>query len=102
MYSHIRYARRTANVVLALCGSLVGFVLFAPSAFAMIARPMGGASPVVSPQPQPIVLRTVVTGGMAGWLIALIAVGAALLAGTVAVVTDRARSAQRKPSVSGA
>ena len=33
---------------------------------------------------------------MPGWQIALIAVGAALLAGTVAVLLDRARAAHRK------
>ena len=34
-------------------------------------------------------------GGMPGWQIALIAVGAALLAATVAVLADRARAARR-------
>ena len=37
----------------------------------------------------------VVIGGMPGWQIALIAVGAALLAATVAVLLDRARVARR-------
>jgi hypothetical protein len=36
-----------------------------------------------------------VTGGMAGWQIALIAVGAALLGAVVAVLLDRARAARR-------
>jgi hypothetical protein len=39
---------------------------------------------------------------MAGWLITLIAVGAALVAATVAVFMDRARGANRRPSVSAA
>ena len=41
-------------------------------------------------------VRTVVTGGMHGWQIALIAIGAALLAATVALLLDRARAAHRK------
>jgi hypothetical protein len=36
---------------------------------------------------------------MAGWLITLIAVGAALLAATVAVFMDRARAAHRRLTV---
>jgi hypothetical protein len=36
-------------------------------------------------------------GGMTGWQIALIAIGAALLAATVAVLLDRARTARRNP-----
>jgi hypothetical protein len=35
------------------------------------------------------------SGGMAGWQLALIAIGAALLAATVAVVLDRARATRR-------
>ena len=38
----------------------------------------------------------VVTGGMPGWQIALIAIGAALLAATAAVLADRAWAARRK------
>ena len=37
--------------------------------------------------------HVVVTGGMPGWQIALIAVGAALLAAALAVIADRARTA---------
>ena len=39
--------------------------------------------------------HVVVTGGMPGWQITLITAGAALLAATLAVVTDRARTAHR-------
>ena len=35
------------------------------------------------------------SGGMAGWQIALIAIGAALLAATIAVLLDRARATRR-------
>ena len=40
--------------------------------------------------------RTIVAGGMPGWQIALIVVGAALLAAAVAVLADRARAARRR------
>ncbi len=41
--------------------------------------------------------HVVVTGGMPGWQIILIAVGAALLTATLAVIADRARTAHRHP-----
>jgi hypothetical protein len=99
--NHIHFVRRTASVVLAVCSTLFALVLFAPSAFAMI-NYMGGSSPAVPPQQRPTVVHTVLTSGMAGWLITLIAVGAALLAATVAVFMDRARAAHRNPTVSAA
>jgi len=45
---------------------------------------------------------TVVVGGMPGWQIALIAVGAALAAATVAVLADRGWAARRKAAMSAA
>ena len=42
--------------------------------------------------------HVVVTGGMPGWQITLIAVGAALLAAALAVIADRARTAHRHPA----
>jgi len=47
-------------------------------------------------------VRTVVVGGMPGWQIALIAVGAALAAATVAVLADRAWTSRRKPAAAAA
>jgi uncharacterized membrane protein YozB (DUF420 family) len=41
-------------------------------------------------------VRTIVAGGMPGWQIALIAVGAALLAAALAVLADRALAAHRR------
>ena len=43
--NHFQFVRRTATVVLAICGSLLSFALFAPSAFAMIPGP--GRTPTV-------------------------------------------------------
>ena len=39
-------------------------------------------------------IHTVVTGGMPGWQIALIAAGAAVVAAVIAVLADRARVAR--------
>ena len=47
-------------------------------------------------------VHTVVAAGMTGWQIALIAIGAALLAATIAVLLDRARTARRNPLAEGA
>lgn len=52
-----------------------------------------GDPPPVFPAPTHTV--TLVTGGMAGWQITLIAVGAVLLAATVAELLDRARTTRR-------
>ena len=53
-----------------------------------------GTEVVVAPVSATTV-HVVSSGGMAGWQIALIAIGAALLAATAAVVLDRARAARR-------
>jgi len=47
-------------------------------------------------------VHTVVIGGMPGWQIALIALGAALLAATAAVAVYRAWTARRKPVTAAA
>jgi len=94
--TQIRYLRRAGSVVLATAASLLSFVLCAPSAFALIERPVSdGSSPSLSPGPVPTTTH-LVNAGMAGWQIALISVGAAVLVATLAVVTDRARAAQRQ------
>jgi len=45
---------------------------------------------------QPLRVHTIVAGGMPGWQIALIAIGAAILAAALAVTLDRARTAHRQ------
>jgi hypothetical protein len=52
--------------------------------------------------PGPVPVHTVVAGGMPGWQITLIAAGAALIAATVAVLADRARTARRKSAAAAA
>jgi hypothetical protein len=99
---NIRHAKQAARVVIAVCSTLFASVLFAPSAFARISHLDGGAPVVAPPQPHPTVVHSIVAGGMAGWQITLIAVGAALLAATGAVLMDRTRAARRGPTVSAA
>jgi len=41
-------------------------------------------------------VHTIVTGGMPGWQIALIAIGAAILTAALAVTLDRARTTHRQ------
>jgi hypothetical protein len=74
---------------------LLTSVLFAPSAFAMVVHPFpsGPTSPAPSPT-APSVAHNVVVGGMAGWQISLIAVGAALAAAALALLADRVRYAR--------
>jgi len=94
----LRHIRRFAAALAGLAGALAAFG--ATPAFAMHVPPSGSGSGVttspVGPTPPPVQVHTVVVGGMPGWQIALIAVGAALLAATAAVLLDRARAARRK------
>jgi hypothetical protein len=97
----IRRIRRIAGALagLALC---LGLAVAAPAAFATILPPFGVSGAVTTPAPPPVQVHTVVVGGMAGWQIALIAVGAALVAATIAVLLDRARAARLRPLTEGA
>ena len=90
----LKRIRRFAAVLAGLAGALVAFG--ATPAFAMHVPPPGGTTSPVGTTTPPVEVHTVVVGGMPGWQIALIAVVAALLAATVAVLLDRARSARRK------
>jgi hypothetical protein len=91
--------RRLGAALAGLAGALLAFAATAPAAFAVRRPPLPPAhvhypvrqAPVLAP------VHTVVVDGMPGWQIALIAVGAALLAATLAVLADRAWTARRKP-----
>jgi hypothetical protein len=79
---------RAAAIV---AGGMLALTAASPAAFAMLEPPPGdGGTPV-----QPVV-HTVTVGGTPGWQIALLAVGAALVAAFIAVLLDRARSARRQ------
>ena len=93
----IRHIRRIAAVL----ASLAGTVLVATPAFARLEPDPGAGYVAPASVPAQIQYRTIVAGGMPGWQIALIAVGAALLAAAVAILADRARAA-RRPAVPAA
>jgi hypothetical protein len=65
------------------------------AAFAYEVPARGGAT---GPPPPPVIA----SGGMAGWQITLIAVGAALFASVLAVLADRSRAARRQHSATSA
>jgi hypothetical protein len=92
----IRRIRRFAGVLAGLTAALVAFG--ATPAFATLPppEPSGQGGAPVPPGSAPVQVHTIVAGGMPGWQIALIAVGAALLAATAAVLADRARASRRK------
>ena len=117
----IRYTRRLAATLAGMAAALVAFG--AAPAFASLPPGHGGPT-AITPLPRPpgwnkhpplppghftgpvhpatVSAHTVIIGGMPGWQIALIAVGAALLAATVAVLGYRAWAARRKPVTAAA
>jgi hypothetical protein len=102
--NRIHHIRRLAAALAGLAGTLLAFG--AAPAFAM-PPPPGPGGPAGAPAPvapgwykhpplQPV--HTAVIGGMPGWQIALIAIGAALLAATAAVLAYRAWTGRGKPA----
>jgi hypothetical protein len=90
---------RIRHLTYALAGlAAIILGLGAAPAFATRVPPPGtGGYPPTGPQ-HVTPAQVVVTGGMPGWQIILIAVGAALLTATLAVIADRARTAHRHPA----
>ena len=89
----IRHIRRALAVLAGLTAAVLA--LGATPAFATVPAPDPGAG-YVAPASVPAQARTIVVGGMPGWQIALIAVGAALLAAELAVLADRVLAARRR------
>ena len=81
---------RCLGAAAALGGALLTLAVAAPAALATIPDPGGGLEPGTRPES-----ITVVTGGMPGWQITLIAVGAALVAAIAAVLLSRAWAGRR-------
>ena len=82
---------RVAGAPAALAGAMLAAALTAPPAHATRQPPdTGPAGWFVAPP----VTRIVVAGGMPGWQVTLIAIGAALAAAVLAVLADRARAAR--------
>jgi hypothetical protein len=99
-------SRRTVGLLTALGAVLVTFVSTATAALATINVPLpdGRAAGFLSPnrggiydpvQTSPAAPVVTVVGGMPGWQIALIAIGAALVAAVCAVLAYRAWAARR-------
>jgi hypothetical protein len=89
--SRIHRIRRLAGVLIGLAVAMGAAVAGAPAA---LARPYPPPYEPVAPA-VPVHAHVVVTGGMVGWQIALIAVGTAILGAILAVLLDRARAARR-------
>jgi hypothetical protein len=116
----IRPVRRLAGALAGLACAWLGLAVAAPAAFAGASPtpgPAGYLTPGAEPPgwhppstgsmrqlvPQaPVPVHTVVIGGMPGWQITLIAIGAALLAATAAVLVYRAWTARRRPVTAAA
>jgi len=102
---HIRHIRRLVGVLTGLAAALVAAIAVAPAALATIQPPPPGPESRYLPQAPPLHdtvvpahAHTAVSIGMPGWQIVLIAVGAALVAATLAVLLDRIRAARRHPT----
>jgi hypothetical protein len=78
----------------ALGGTLVALAVTGTAAMASIVPPPAGGGIIQSPGPSQV--TPALAGGMPGWEITLIAIGAALVAAVPAVLADRARSARRR------
>lgn len=91
--------RRLAAVLAAVTCGLLASAAVVPAAFAKVIPDPGGQ--YQTPVPATTV-RVVTTGGMAGWQITLIALGAALLAAAAALFIDRALATRRTASATTA
>lgn len=92
--------RNFAVIMAGLACTWLGLAAASPAAFAQTAMfPVppgsGGEAPAAA---APAITRVVVVGGMPGWQIALIAIGAALLAAASVVLVYRVLAA-RRPAV---
>jgi hypothetical protein len=106
----IRHIRRLAAALAGLASALLVSAAAAPAAFAGPGPPL----PLIRekhPHLPPghfvgpvykVPVHTVVAGGMPGWQIALIAIGAALLAAIAAVAVYRAWATRRKTVIAAA
>jgi hypothetical protein len=81
--------QRCLAVLAGLSVTLAALAVATPAALATLPPPEPAP-------PVPVKVHTVITGGMPGWQITLIAVGAALAAAALAVLFDRAWAARRR------
>jgi hypothetical protein len=91
----LRRALRLGGLLAGLGALVTMLVATGTAALAMTIPPSGG----IYQSPPPLVPAS---GGMPGWEITLIAVGAAVVAGVLAVLADRARAARRRSAIASA
>ena len=84
----MNHLRHICAAVVTLAGAMLALAT-APAAFAEPLPPPDCCSTIQAPAP------VLTGGGMPGWQISLIAVGAALVAATFAVLLDRAWAARK-------
>ena len=96
--NRIRRIRRLTAVLAGLACAWLGLAAASPAAFAQNAIiPVLGGGGGAPASAVPAITRVVVAGGMPGWQIALIAIGAAVFAAASAVLVYRALAARRRP-----
>jgi hypothetical protein len=91
--NRISAIRRLAVMLAGLASALLASTAVSPAAFAVRVPPPGGYDGTVQAPPE---VHAIVTGGMPGWQIALIAIAAALLGAALAVLADRIHAARRR------
>jgi hypothetical protein len=92
----IRRICRSTAIAAGLAVALLTSGTLSPAANAIVVPAPGGPA---GPANTPSQVQTIAAGGMPGWQITLIAVGAAIVAAAVAVLLDRARVARRHVAV---
>jgi hypothetical protein len=90
----MNHIRRILAAVVTLAGAVLAI---ATTTAANASLPPHGGGPVSTGTP----VRVIATGGMPGWQITLIAVGAALVAGAVAILADRSWTARKAHATTG-
>ena len=103
--NRIHRIRRHIAILAGLAFAWLGLAAAAPAAFAqsaMIPVPTGGGDGDLPVPAVQTVTRVVVVGGMPGWQIALIAVGAALFAAAVALIGYRVLTTRRQAAAATA
>jgi hypothetical protein len=87
----MNHSRRILTALATLAGALLAFIAAPAAAFASRMPPAEGTAGPTQPPPP---VHTIVTGGMPGWQITLIA-AAALATAALAVLLDRTRTARK-------
>jgi hypothetical protein len=92
-----RLSRLAAALVAVACGLLASAATL-PAAFARVEPDPGAGYVAPASVPPQVQVRTIVAGGMPGWQITLITLGAALIAVAATLLLDRALTARKAAS----